>query len=171
MESVTINTENLILRPFQEHDSQFLYLIQSDPKSMQYTYCSKSLDESQSRLKAYASQLNQLGFAPWTTILKSNNEIIGWGGLNVDPYEPGWGTEVAYFFHPNYWGLGYATELVKASIQHGFNTLQLSEINAYVHIRNHVSIRVLEKCGLKRVRYVPELQRDHLQIKNHLTSG
>jgi ribosomal-protein-alanine N-acetyltransferase len=165
MESATITTENLILRPFQDDDSQFLYLIQSDSNSMQYTFCSKSLDESRSRLQAYASQLNQLGFAPWTIIQKSNNEIIGWGGLNVDPFEPGWGTEVAYFFHPIYWGRGYATELVKASIQHGFYTLQLKKINAYVHINNHASIRVLEKCGLKRIRYVPELQRDHFQIK------
>lgn len=166
MNIATINTEHLILRPFKEDDSQFLYLIQSDPNSMQYTFCSKSLDESQSRLKAYASQLNQLGFAPWTIVLKSNKEIIGWGGLNVDPYESGWGTEVAYFFHPNYWSRGYATELVKASIQYGFSTLQLTEINAYVHIRNHSSIRVLEKCGFRPVRYVPELRRNHFLIKN-----
>ena len=83
--------------------------------------------------------------------VKSKLQIIGWGGLNVDPGASGWGIEVAYFFHPDFWGNGYATELVKASLEHGFRDLSLDVINAYSHKDNKASIRVLEKCGFKSI--------------------
>ena len=166
MNSNSINTDHLILRPFQTNDDSFLFEIQSDPDSMQFTFCSHSLSQTQERLNAYARQLDELGYAPWTVLSKLNGEIIGWGGLNVDPFDSGWGTEVAYFFHPDYWGRGYATELVQASIEHGFKRLRLGEINAYTHPKNLASIRVLEKCGFAFIHYVPKLHRAHYIVEN-----
>ena len=161
-----IETDNLLLRPFQKDDVGPLYEIQSNQESMQYTYYASSLDESQKRLYAYAAQYDQLGYAPWTVLLKSNYKIVGWGGLNIDPFDSGWGIEVAYFFHPDYWGQGYATELVQTALNRGFNKLGLNEINAYAHENNDASIRVLEKCGFIFLRYEPKLGRNHYKINN-----
>jgi ribosomal-protein-alanine N-acetyltransferase len=163
-----VKTDHLILRHFQQDDVGPLYEIQSNPDWMQYTFCSKSLNESKERLNIYASQYDQLGYAPWTILTKLDCKIIGWGGLNIDPYNPGWGTEVAYFFHPTYWGQGFATELVQAALDHGFTNLGLSEINAYTHRDNIASIRVLEKCGFKFIQPVPKLDRNHYEIVTKL---
>ena len=43
-----------------------------------------------------------------------DGRIIGWGGLYDDPFDPGWGGEVAYFFYQAVWGQGYDSEMVVA---------------------------------------------------------
>jgi RimJ/RimL family protein N-acetyltransferase len=43
-------------------------------------------------------------------VSKANDRIVGWGGLYNHPFDPGWGMEIAYFFHPDVWGQGYATD-------------------------------------------------------------
>ena len=159
-----LETDRLLLLPLQDEDIDPLYEIQRNPESMQYTFCAKTREDTKTRLHAYADQLEQFGFAPWTARLKSNQKIIGWGGLNVDPVEPGWGIEVAYFFHSDYWGKGLATELVRASIEHGFTNLKLEAINAYTHKDNIASTRVLEKCGFTFLRYEPKLDRNHFKV-------
>ncbi|MBA3027819.1 MAG: GNAT family N-acetyltransferase [Desulfobacteraceae bacterium] len=163
---MNLETESLVFRQFKRDDVVPLYEIQCDQESMQYTYVAKSLDDSRSRLIAYAEQFERLGYAPWTVLLKSNLKIIGWGGLNIDPFDPGWGTEIAYFFHPDYWGKGYATQLVQIALNIGLNELGLSEINAYAHKDNIASIRVLEKCGFLFQRFEPKLGRNHYRIKS-----
>jgi RimJ/RimL family protein N-acetyltransferase len=100
-------------------------------------------------------------FGPWTVRLQGSEEPVGWGGLVLDPYAPGWGVEVGYFFEPSLWGLGYATELVRAAVRYGTTKVGLIEIEAYVRPANHASKRVLEKTGFVSRGYVPELERVH----------
>lgn len=166
--SVTIlpvETDRLTLRAFSEEDIEPLYRIQSDAQAMRYTYHAPSFETAAHRLHAYAAQQKQLGFAPWTVILRAEERVIGWGGLNVDPFDPGWGIEVAYFFHPAYWGQGFGTELVQASIEQGFTKHKLSEINAFVHPDNLASARVLEKCGFQLRCFEPKLNRNRYVIE------
>ncbi|HMN27960.1 MAG TPA: GNAT family N-acetyltransferase, partial [Caldilineaceae bacterium] len=123
----TVETARLTLRAFRAEDVEPLYQIQRDPAAMRYTYVALSRQDAAERLRAYAALAEQLGFAPWTVIQRATTRIIGWGGLNIDPFDPGWGVEVAYFFDPAYWGQGLATELVDASLQHGFARHDLGE--------------------------------------------
>src|SRR5579885_1921041 len=99
------------------------------------------------------------GFGPWTVVTKSDGRIIGWGGLYTDPFDPGWGPEVAYFFRRDAWGRGYASELVAASLDIADNLLELPEVSGFARPENAASRRVLEKAGFELVRFVPELDR------------
>jgi ribosomal-protein-alanine N-acetyltransferase len=159
-----IQTDLLLLRPFIPEDIDPLYKIQSDPIAMKYTICTKSRNETESRLNAYAKEVKELGFAPWTIILRSEKKVIGWGGLNTDPFDPGWGIEVVYFFHPNYWGKGFGTELVKISINQGFYKYKIREIHAFAHKDNIASIRALTKNKFKYLRFESKLNRNHYII-------
>jgi ribosomal-protein-alanine N-acetyltransferase len=159
-----VETARLTLRHFQEADVDGLYEIQRDKDAMRYTFCSPSRAESERRLRAYAALLEELGYAPWTVILRAESRIIGWGGLNVDPFDPGWGVEVAYFFHPSYWGRGFATELVQAALEQGFTQHGLETIGAFAHRENIGSIRVLEKCGFRFTGFEPQLNRNRYRI-------
>ena len=67
--------------------------------------------------------------------------------LTADRFKSG---EFYYKFYPEFWGNGYATETAKAMINTGFTNLKLHRIEAGVATQNHASIRVLEKCGMKR---------------------
>ena len=163
---MTVETSRLTLRPLDENDIEPLYTIQKDPEAMRYTFHSPSLAVSKERLLAYAALEKQIGFSPWTVVLRSEAKIIGWGGLNIDPFDPGWGVEVAYFFDPVYWRQGYATELVQASIEYGFAQCDLTEIGAFAHQHNTASIRVLEKCGFVYVCFEPKLDRNRYIIRH-----
>ena len=162
--TIPLETDRLTLRVFREADIEPLYRIQSNAQAMRYTYHAPSFEAAAQRLRAYAAQHEQLGFAPWTVVLRTKERLIGWGGLNVDPFDPGWGIEVAYFFHPAYWGQGFGTELVQASVEQGFTKHNLSEINAFVHPDNLASARVLEKCGFKCQCFEPKLDRNRYVI-------
>ena len=104
-------------------------------------------------------------------VLRAEGRVIGWGGLNVDPFEPGWGIELSYYLHPMHWGQGYATELVRATLQHAFATLDLEAVGAFVRPANVASARVLEKCGLTLQGYEPRLERNRYEIRRRAWRG
>ena len=157
-------TDRLILRSFTESDIDPLYEIQSDSESMKYTFSAKSREESEMNLVGHANQFEAIGYAPWTVCSKESNRVVGWGGLMEDPFEPGYGTEVAYFFGKEHWGRGYATELVIASIDFGFNRLKLNSIGAFARKKNLGSIRVLTKCGFTYIHYNKILNRNYYKV-------
>ncbi len=48
-----------------------------------------------------------------------------------------------------YWGRGYATEAVRAVIDHAFGALGHDALQAGARVSNAASRRVLEKCGFQ----------------------
>lgn len=159
-------TPQLELRAYRPGDLGPLYQIQRDPVAMQYTWCAPSREAARSRLEAYAARFAVDGFAPWTAVSKQDGAVVGWGGLNIDPMEPGWGVEVGYFVARSHWGRGLASEIVAASLELGFETLALSSIDAFAMPANRASLRVLEKAGFHSVGFVPELGRNRYRIEH-----
>jgi RimJ/RimL family protein N-acetyltransferase len=160
----TVTTRQLLLRAPVPTDVDPLFEVQGDAHAMRFTHCARNRDATSQRLAAYAARFAADGFAPWTAILRAENRVIGWGGLNRDPEAPEWGPEVAYFMHPAYWGRGLATELVAASLALAFHALGLAEVGAFTKPENVASARVLRKTGFAFVRYVPELGRDQYVV-------
>lgn len=161
----TLETPRLTLRAFCDADSEPLYAIMADESAMRYTYKAPSRGQCDERLRAYAEQAFTLGYAPWTVVLRAENRVIGWGGLNIDPYDPGWGVEVAYCFHPDAWGKGFGTEVVSAALAVGFGKLSLEKVIAFVHPQNVGSGRVLAKCGFMQMRYLPQMDRNYYEVE------
>jgi RimJ/RimL family protein N-acetyltransferase len=69
------------------------------------------------------------------------------GVCGVDPRENG--PEIGYWFGVPYWGQGYATEAVRALIDHAFAHLAHEALQAGARVSNPASRRVLEKCGFQ----------------------
>ena len=57
--------------------------------------------------------------------------------------------EIGYWLGTKYWGKGYATEAVRALIDHAFTDLELEALQAGARVTNPASRRVLEKCGFQ----------------------
>ena len=166
-------TRHLVLREFKDADVDPLYEIQGNREYMRFTFYAQSREVCDKWLRHHAQGLRPNGFAPWTILLHAEERVIGWGGLNIDPDDPGWGPEVSYFIHPAYQGRGFATELVQCSLRHGFHDLGLQKIGAFAMPQNEASNRVLTKCGFKLLRYEPRLSRNHyeIQAEDWATSG
>jgi len=79
-------------------------------------------------------------------ITLASGAIIGACGLELrDPPTP----EIGYWLGVPYWGEGYATEAVRALIDHAFTDLDHESLNAGARVTNPLSRRVLEKCGFQ----------------------
>ena len=87
----------------------------------------------------------------WAVLAKSDGRFIGNASIRPRPSHKN-ETEVGYMLMPGEWGKGYATEIARRLIEFGFNELGLKNVYATVDIENENSIRVPEKCGMKKVR-------------------
>jgi [ribosomal protein S5]-alanine N-acetyltransferase len=161
----SITTPRLLLQPFVPADAPALFSFLSDSRSMQHTYTAPSLQHCSARLSGYEAMRKTRGFAPWVARDLRSSQVIGWGGLSVDPDEPGWGIEVSYAFAPAAWGQGFATELVQCAVAHAFGTLSIPEVHAFAMQGNAASIRVLQKCGFVYLRFEASLDRNHYVAK------
>ena len=57
--------------------------------------------------------------------------------------------ELGYWLGARHWGKGYATEAVRALIDHAFTNLEHQALQSSVRVTNPQSRRVLEKCGFQ----------------------
>ncbi|WP_354342320.1 GNAT family N-acetyltransferase [Phyllobacterium ifriqiyense] len=154
-----IETARLILRKPKLSDVPHLFEFLGDPVAMQYTHVDASLRECRQRTAMHEWQRRIDGYAPWTIISKDSNQIIGWGGLYDDPFDPGWGVELGYYFHSDAWGQGYGSELASAAMEEADQKLKLPKVGAFARPENKASRRLLERAGFKVIRFVPEMER------------
>lgn len=154
-----IVTPRLVLRAPVLADAPALFTFLGDPDAMRHTHVDASLQACRRRVAVHERRRRRDGYAPWTVLTRSDAEIIGWGGLYDDPFDPGWGVEIGYFFHPSTWGRGYASELVGACLQLADHDLALPRVLAFAKPENAGSRRVLEKAGFEVDRFVPEMSR------------
>lgn len=156
----TVETRQLLLRATRPDDADALYAIQGDREAMVHTWWAPDRDATADWLRGYAQRLHLDGFGPWTAVLRSSGAVVGWGGLNVDPADPRWGPELAYFVHRDHWGRGLATEIAEAALAWGFGELWLPEVAAFALRENAASQRVLAKCGFRLTGFVHALDRN-----------
>ncbi|NIA68275.1 GNAT family N-acetyltransferase [Pelagibius litoralis] len=156
-----LETERLLLRPPTLRDVPALFEFLGDPQAMQHTHLDTSLRQCRRRIAVHERRRRRDGYAPWTVRTKQDRSIIGWGGIYEDPFDPGWGVEVGYAFHPRVWGRGYATELAQFCVDLADRALMLPELNAFAKADNTASRRVLEKTGFEELGFEPALGRLH----------
>jgi ribosomal-protein-alanine N-acetyltransferase len=155
-----ILTERLSLSPTRPSDVPALFAFFGDAQAVRHTTHLATLRACRRHVAGHEWQRRWLGYAPWTIRTRADGAIIGWGGLFEDPFDPGWGVELGYWFAPSAWGRGYAGELAAASVAEARDRLHLAELRAFARPENAGSCRVLEKAGFARERYVPELERN-----------
>jgi RimJ/RimL family protein N-acetyltransferase len=76
-----------------------------------------------------------------------DHTIIGACGITHDVVNDA--PEIGYWIGVSFWGQGYATEAVRALIDHAFTDLDYPLLNASVRVTNPPSRRIIEKCGFQ----------------------
>lgn len=82
----------------------------------------------------------------WVARDKNANNLVGLISITEHPNNEH--LEVSYEINPNFWGKGYATEVVQRVIKYAFDELKLDKIIAETQKKNKASIKVLEKLGM-----------------------
>jgi RimJ/RimL family protein N-acetyltransferase len=144
-----IETNRLILRPFEPSDAEAAFGWFGDPVVMRFTPTGpdKSTDETKTRLGSYAKHQLVHGFSKWLISDRDSGVPIGDSGLLVlQGY--GW-IDLGFRFAQRYWGRGFATEAASAWVGAAFDEFRIGQLGAFVNPQNVASIRVLEKVGFR----------------------
>lgn len=149
---VPIETERLILRPFEAADAQAAYGWFGDSLVMRFTPAGpdSSVEETMARLANYREHQITHGFSKWITLDRRTKLPIGDSGLLVLK-DHGW-IDLGFRLAQPYWGKGLATEMASAWVRAAFGELRLDRLSAFVHPENVASIRVLAKLGFRQER-------------------
>ena len=151
MNDPIITTKRTYLRPINSTHLDAIHHLLSLPETDEYNTLGipRDTEETKTILEPLIADNLADEITNYTLAIenKENNMVIGLFGLKL------WGKkhrrgEVWYKILPTHWNVGYATEVLSAIIDHGFDTLKLHRIQAGCAVRNLASVRVLEKAGM-----------------------
>jgi RimJ/RimL family protein N-acetyltransferase len=154
-----VETERLVLRPFEPGDFDALYAMQSRPDIVRYLYWNPRT-EAEVR-EALGKKLmsvrihDQDDVIALAAVRKDTGEIVGDFILYLlsAQHETG---EIGFIVHPDHQGHGFATEAAREFLRIGFEGVRLHRVIGRVEARNTASVRVLEKIGMRREAHLVE---------------
>ena len=164
MIDVKLESERLLIRPFQLGDEVAMYELNSNLIVQKYTGDTiiNSVEEAKELLiNVVFKDYKNHGYGRLAVIYKPDNKLIGFTGIKYLP-ETGGESDLGYRFLPEYWGKGIATESSKMSLDFAFKNLNLKKLIGFTEIENIASTHVLEKMGFKitKVDYYPGEEND-----------
>lgn len=143
-----LNTQRLYLRKMKVSDSQSLFEIWSDPDVTKFMNIANFTNEKQAKemIELLDELSNENKAIRFSMVELKSGEIIGTCGFNMIDFEND-KTEIGYDLSKKHWGMGYASEGIRALIHYAFEILNLNRIEAKVEPANSNSIRVLQKLN------------------------
>jgi ribosomal-protein-alanine N-acetyltransferase len=146
----TLESERLILRPFEETDFEAVHAYASVTENAQYMVWGPN-EESHTKtfiLQAIEkSKENPCKNYQYATVLKSSQKLIGACNLAISGNDE---AEIGWILHRDYWKQSFGSEMGKCIVEFGFNELGLHRIIAHCDTENYGSYRVMERIGMRR---------------------
>jgi RimJ/RimL family protein N-acetyltransferase len=145
-------TKRLLLRPFSLEDAKDIFELNGDPEVLKYTGDQpfSSIAEARKFILSY-NHFDKWERGRFGVFLRENNAFIGWCGLKY--HEDTGETDLGYRFKKQFWGKGYGTEAAAFALKDGFERLHLKRIYAEAYSENIGSIRIMEKVGMKFLKF------------------
>lgn len=152
--SISILTDRLILRPWNNSDLTAFTEMSRDSEVMRYFPNILTQPESHELANLIQSFIDAQGWGFWALALKETQEFIGFTGLHHQPtkYDFSPCTEIGWRLKRSAWGQGFAFEAAQASLDFGFQDLKLNEIVAFTAHSNLPSQKLMKRLGMKKVK-------------------
>ena len=148
---IIFETDRLFVREFEEQDLEPFILINQDPDVMKHIGAPRSREEVIDLVKkAEEMYAEKKGFGRWAVLENASGNYVGSFMLRWSDKISG--VELGYSFLKEYWGKGYATELVHAGVEYAFRLDNVNEILAIVEKIHPASEKVLHKSGFTFLR-------------------
>ena len=155
-----------MLRRFRHADAETLAAYRSAPEVALYQSWEAPYPVERARYTVEsmaAADPDQPGWFQYAVELTAERAHIGDVGVNL--HDNLRQAEIGYTVAPERQGRGYATEAVRAVLDHLFRVRGLHRVSAECDARNLASARLLERVGFTR----EGLLRQHTWIKNEWT--
>jgi RimJ/RimL family protein N-acetyltransferase len=152
MDTPTIVSDRLLLRPWVPADREPFAAMNSDPEVMEHFPSTLSSSDSDKLVEQIRDGFEQNGFGLWALELADDGRFIGFTGLSVPGFEAPFTptVEVGWRLARWAWGNGYATEAATAAIEFGFSEAALGEVVSFTSVQNTRSQAVMQRLGMTR---------------------
>ena len=154
MPTPTLHTDRLLLDPYRPDDAEDAVSLLADPEVSRFMGDGPLTADEAGALfgrvftKVYADDL----FDVWA--VRRDGRYVGHAEIKrTDQVD---GHEIIYALAKPAWGAGLGTELARALVRHGFDTLGLPRVYATVAEANHASLALLGKLGFVHERDIVE---------------
>lgn len=158
---VPIETERLMLRHFELCDLEDLYLQLSSPEVMRYYPSPLSREEAEKWLQGILRDYETNGYGMYVIVLKDTGSYVGQAGVVRREPEGQVTYYLSYILCSEFWGCGYASEAVRAVLDHAFADLGVLEVTALIDVENEPSIRLAKKVGMQFVSTKQHMGKEH----------
>ena len=146
--TVQLETDRLILRPFQKIDLDSLAALNGDDETMKYISPPLSREQVVGAIDWFIAEWQRLGYGWFAIFEKATNRFLGQCGLQcLEGKADALDVELAFVIDKTAWGNGYATEAAQTVINFGFGPGKLQKIVAVTMAANVPCQRVLDKLG------------------------
>lgn len=149
MSTQKLETERIMLLPWESEDWREFRPIATDPRVRQYI--SEGVPWPDSRIIEFVERqrrhFSALGYCLWKPARKGEQEIAGFCGLQ--PLDDLPGIEIGWWLAPHFWGQGLATEAAVKVLEDGFGRCGLHRVVAIAKRENKRSTRIMEKLGMR----------------------
>jgi RimJ/RimL family protein N-acetyltransferase len=170
-----IESSRLVLRRIAPGDLPFFTRIHSVADVVRYTGHGRprSAEETQAWLQSTLASYEELELGQLAVLRKGDDALLGRCGLSdlvIEAETPstalrrGWfgraqapaglaviqEQELGYTFDATFWGHGYATEAAQCVFAYARDVLRLRRVISVIDVENVRSLRVAQRCGLRR---------------------
>jgi ribosomal-protein-alanine N-acetyltransferase len=145
----SIETDRLLIRPWEPGDDAGFREMVGDPEMMRYISGGLPWDEERIA-EFHARQRRHLashGCCMGALVERASGDLAGVCGLQ--PMRASSEIEVGWWVAKRLWGRGLATEGGGAALRFGWESLGLRRVVAIGEPENRASLRVMEKLGLR----------------------
>ena len=145
-----LRTERLLLRRWRDSDREPFFLVNSDPRVMQFYPKLFSRKESDEVMDRYENSFKENGFGRFAVERCSDRVFLGMVGILMatHPTRREAFIDIGWRLSPDYWGHGFATESAREVVRHAFEDLNLDGIVALAAEANIRSVRVMQKLNM-----------------------
>ena len=148
--NVILETERLLLSPWQAADWTAFRPIATDPEVMRYI--TGGVPWSDERIRSFVDCQVQLyeerAFCRWKLVEKATGDMIGFCGVGLWHDAP----EIGWWLARTCWGRGLATEAARVALDDILVRIKLERVISVAMPANVASIRIMQKLGLRFVR-------------------
>ncbi|MCP4538058.1 MAG: GNAT family N-acetyltransferase [Chloroflexi bacterium] len=149
----SIQTPQLILRPFEASDIDDLFEFHSRPEVAQFLYWNaRNRSETEKVLEKRiltTTLVTEGDTLVLAVVLAELDKVIGDVYLMWRSQEHQQ-CEIGFVFHPDYQGQGYATEATREVLSFGFKEFGFHRIFGRCDARNVASAKLMERLGMRR---------------------
>lgn len=148
---MSIETERLILRTYEERDLVALTGLLGDAATMAFWPRPFTVAETQLWLRRNIERREQSIYGRRALIRKQTSELIGDVGVVRAELAGEERDDLGYIVHRAHWGQGYATEAARALASHYLGIKGVPALYANMAHDHVTSQRVAERLGMRRI--------------------